>query len=254
MKNRLYIGVFFSLIFLSSCKMYKSNIILKAEDKDINWTEMYKNAIIEHPITIGDRIQFTVFTNLGESIIDPSGQLIRVNPETGQMSQSGYEVLEDGYCYFPVLGKLYIYGLKASQLDSLLSVKYEKLYNDVIVISKVVNRKIIVYNGIRANIFPYTSNMNILELIALSGGLSNDVKGYNIRVVRGDLSKPEITIINLKTINDMKTSIVSLKPNDIVYLEPVRKPLSEGIRDNLFILNLGQVVLTFFVIINNLRQ
>lgn len=236
--------------------MYKSNIILKAEDKDINWTEMYKNAIIEHPITIGDRIQFTVFTNLGESIIDPSGQLIRVETGTdpGTITQTGYEVLEDGNCYFPVLGKVSVYGLKTSQLDSLLSVKYEKLYNEVIVISKVVNRKIIVYNGIKASIFPYTSNMNILELIAVSGGLSNDVKGYDIRVVRGDLSKPEVTVVNLRSIEEMKKSIVSLKPNDIVYLEPVRKPLSEGVRDNIFILNIGQVFLTFLVIINSLRQ
>jgi polysaccharide export outer membrane protein len=253
MKNRFYFGVFLSLIFLSSCKMYKSNIILKAEEKDINWSELYQKAIIEHPITIGDRIQFSVFTNLGESIIDPSGQLIKVGADNNNATQIGYEVLENGTCYFPVLGKLSVFGLKASQLDSLLSIKYEKLYNDVVVISKVINRKIVVYNGDKASIVPYTTNMNILELIALSGGLSNDVKGYNIRVVRGDLSKPEITIVNLKTINEMKTSIVSLKPNDIIYIEPVRKPFSEGIRDNLFILNLGQVVLTFIVLINSLK-
>ncbi|MDP2174780.1 MAG: polysaccharide biosynthesis/export family protein [Bacteroidota bacterium] len=243
------------VLVFSSCKMYKSNIILKADENDINWKDKFQKAIVEHPIKIGDRIQFTVYTNLGESIIDPSGQLMKVSAETGNSETSqrmSYEVLEDGLCYFPVLGRLPVLGLKTSQLDSILSNKYELLYNEVVVISKVVNKKVVVIKGTGSNLVPYHTNINLLEVIALSGGLDNDSKGYNIRILRGDLNNPEVTVVNLKTITSMKGSIINLKPDDIIYIEPVRKVLSEGLRDNMFLMNLAQVALTFIVLINSL--
>jgi polysaccharide biosynthesis/export protein len=254
MKN---IYLFVIIFIFSSCKVYKSNIILKADKNDVNWKDSFQKAIVEHPIKIGDKIQFTVYTNLGESIIDPSGQLLKVNAESGNSESSqkmSYEVLEDGLCYFPVLGRLPVLGLKTSQLDSILSKKYELLYNEVIVISKVVNKKLVVIKGSGSNLIPYHTNINLLEVIALSGGLDNNSKGYNIRILRGDLNNPEVTVVNLKTITSMKGSIINLKPDDIVYIEPVRKVFTEGLTDNMFLMNIAQVALTFIVLINNFSK
>lgn len=251
------IWLMLTVLFLSSCKIYKSNIILKTDNKDINWKDVYQNAVVEHPIAIGDRIEFSLFSNLGESIIDPSGNLVKVTTIENKAdvnNMNGYEVLESGECHFPVIGKISVLGLKTSQLDSILSSKYEKLYNDVYVISKVTNRKVIVLTSKGSRIIPFRPNMNILSVIAEIGGLDNLSKGYNIRIVRGDLSNPEVKVVNLTTIETMKSTIVNIKPDDIIYIEPVRKPVSEGVSDNLFILNLGQVVLTFIVLINSLKS
>jgi polysaccharide export outer membrane protein len=95
--------------------------------------------------------------------------------------------------------------------------------------------------------------MNLFEVIALGGGLSDNVKAYNIRIVRGDLNNPEIKVINLKTIKSMSESIVNIMPDDIVYIEPVRKPVSESVRDNMVFLNISQLVITFIVFFNNVR-
>ncbi len=251
------IWLMLTVMFLSSCKIYKSNIILRTDDKDINWKDAYQNAVIEHPIAIGDRIEFSLFSNLGESIIDPSGNLVKVTTiesKSDVNNMNGYEVLESGECHFPVIGKISVLGLKTSQLDSILSSKYEKLYNDVYVISKVTNRKVIVLSSKGSKIIPFRPNMNILSVIAEIGGIDNESKGYNIRIVRGDLSNPEVKVVNLTTIESMKSTVVNIKPDDIIYIEPVRKPVNEGIRDNLFILNLGQVVLTFIVLINSIKS
>lgn len=251
-------GYFYLIIALAAvlqgCKSYTSNIILQTEAADINWQSAYEKAIVESPIKIGDRIQFSLFTNLGESIIDPSGNLVAT--ETGDadnatLNRPTYEVLETGTCHFPLLGKIAVIGLKTSQLDSLLSEKYEKYYNEVYVISKVINKKIIVLGGKGGQIIPFTSNMNLLQALALYGGLDDRSKGYNIRVVRGDLKNPEVTVVNLRTVKDMRNTIVNLKPDDIIYIEPVRRPGSESVRDNLYIFNIIQVLLTMTVLINN---
>lgn len=242
---------------LSGCKSYTSNVILKTEPTDVNWHSAYTKVTIEYPIKVGDKIQFSIFTNQGESIIDPSGNLVAVNTSFGEENASTaekptYEVLESGICLFPVLGKLQVTGLKTSQLDSVLSSKFESYYNGVYVISKVVNKKIIMLGGNGGRILPFTSNMNLLEAIAVYGGLDDKSKGYNIRIIRGDLKNPEITIVNLRTLKDMTSSIVTLKPDDIIYIEPVRRPTAEAIRENMFVMNILQVMLTTTVLIRTL--
>ena len=245
------------ILLLPGCRSYTSNVLLQAEKEEINWKSEYQKTIIDYPIKIGDKIQFTLYTNAGETIIDPSGKLVATSTlgdlNTVSSDKPSFEVSEAGICHFPVIGKQMVMGLKMSQLDSLLSSKFETYYNEVYVISKVVNKKIIILGGKGGQIVPFTSpTMNLLEAIALYGGIDNNSKGYNIRIVRGDLKNPEITIVNLRTIADMKSSIISLKPDDIVYIEPVRRPVAEGIRDNIFIINIVQVLVTFSILVNTL--
>lgn len=249
--------VIIAALFLSGCKSYTSNVLLQADKEEINWKSEYQKTIIDYPIKIGDKIQFTLYTNAGESIIDPSGKLVATatlgDVNTLSSDKPSFEVSENGTCHFPVIGKQMVMGLKLSELDSLLSSKFESYYNEVYVISKVVNKKIIILGGKGGQIVPFTSpTMNLLEAIALYGGIDNNSKGYNIRIIRGDLKNPEITIVNLRTIADMKSSIISLKPDDIVYIEPVRRPVAEGVRDNIFIINIVQVLVTFSILVNTL--
>ncbi|MDI1235624.1 MAG: polysaccharide biosynthesis/export family protein [bacterium] len=252
------VGFLIAAIFLfSGCKSYTSNVLLKAENEEVNWKSEYQKTIIDYPIKVGDKIQFTLYTNSGESIIDPSGKLIATSTfgdaNTVSIDKPSFEVSVDGMCHFPVIGKQKVFGLKISQLDSLLSAKYESYYNEVYVISKVANKKIIFLGGKGGQVIPFASpTMNLLEAIALYGGIDNNSKGYNIRIIRGDLKDPEIKIVNLRTIADMKNSIISLKPDDIIYIEPVRRPVAESIRDNVFIINIVQVLVTFSILVNTL--
>lgn len=253
--NFLYFAAFFAL--MTGCKSYTSNVILKTEPGDINWQSTYTKITVEYPIRVGDKIQFSIFTNQGESIIDPTGNLIAATAVFGDENIANnqkptYEVLENGMCLFPVIGKMQVVGLKSSQLDSMLSSKFEAYYNGVYIISKVVNKKIIVLGSKGGQIVPFTSNMNLLEALALYGGLDDKSKGYNIRIIRGDLKDPEVTVVNLRSVTDMKNSIVNLKPDDIIYIEPVRRPASESIRDNIYILNIVQVMLTTALLIRTL--
>jgi len=256
MKNSKYLFIVLVVgLLFQGCKSYTSNVILKAEPTDINWTSAYEKAIIENPIKVGDKIQYSIFTNQGESIIDPSGSLISAKSfgdgEKSTIDKPIYEVLESGMCLFPLLGKISVVGLKTSQLDSLLAIKYETYYNGVYIISKVINKQIIILGGGAGKILSYENNMNLLEALAMYGGLDEKSKGYNIRILRGDLKNPEVTVVNLRSINDMKNSMVNLRPDDIIYIEPIRRPGAEAIRDNMYVFNLLQVVVTLSLLINN---
>lgn len=248
--------ILLSALALQGCKSYTSNVLLKTEPSDLNWSAVYQKAIIEYPVRIGDKIQFSIYTNDGESIIDPTGNLVSAKSfGTGDASlgdKPTYEVLENGICQFPLIGKVLVTGLKVSQLDSLLSSRYETYYNGVYTISKIVNKKIMILGGIGGRILPYTSNMTLLEALAVYGGIDNGSKGYNIRIIRGDLKNPEVTVVNLRTIKDMRNSMINLRPDDIIYIEPVRRPAAESVRDNLYIINIVQMIVTMTILINTI--
>jgi polysaccharide export outer membrane protein len=257
MKNKLFILAIGAILLLQSCSSYRSNIILQTKPEDLNWQQTFEKVVVENPIKLGDKIQFSVFTNQGESIIDPSGNMVTAknfgDANNNTVDKPTYDVLESGFCHFPLVGKVSVLGLKTSQLDSVLSAKYEQFYNGVYVLSKVVNKKIVILGGAGSKIIPYTTNMTLLEAIALYGGLDDQSKGYNIRVVRGDLKQPEVKVVNLKTIADMKQTIVNLRPDDVVYIEPIRRPGTEAFRDNLYIFNIIQVITTLSVLIYTLK-
>lgn len=261
MKNRIFFYLFIVLIGLSACKSYTANVILKTEAGDENWKDAYTQLMIDHPIRIGDRIQFAIFTNQGESVIDPTGVLETTSSQSstnqGTSGQSAgapaYDVLESGECIFPLIGKLKVAGLKITQLDSVLSIKYNVYYNDVYTISKVVNKRIIVLGGKGGQVIPFTPNMSLLEALALCDGLNNTSKGYNIRIIRGDLTNPQVKVVNLRTVKDMKQSIVSLMPNDIIYIEPVRRAASEGFKENIYLFTVMQAITTMVLLFNNLK-
>jgi polysaccharide export outer membrane protein len=261
MKSLKLVMVLTLVVAMVGCKSYTSNVILKTDDGDENWQATYNQTVIEFPIKIGDKIQFSLYTNEGESIIDPTGKLFApaVQNTDGTTNNTApslpvYEVLENGECLFPLLGKINVLGLKTSQLDSLLVIKYGDFYNGVYVRSKVVNKKLVVLGPQGGKLVPYTSNINLIEVIAVYGGLDNNSKGFNIRIIRGDLKNPQVKVVNLKTIADMKSSIVSLQPDDMIYIEPVRRPAAESIRDNIYILNVVQVIVTLTVLFTTLTK
>ncbi|HHY85797.1 MAG TPA: hypothetical protein GYA07_09765 [Verrucomicrobia bacterium] len=65
---------------------------------------------------------------------------------------------------------------------------------------------------------PYTEGMTVAAAVAGAYGTVRDAYLYHVVVVRGALTQPEVTIINLKDVTHGKVADIALKPNDIVYV------------------------------------
>ena len=92
--------------------------------------------------------------------------------------------------------------------------------------------------------------MSIIEVIALSGGIDKMAKAHNIRLIRGDLTSPQVEVIDLSSISGMKKASLYVQPNDIIYIEPVRKVVIEGVRDLSPLLSLFTTILTLSIILS----
>jgi polysaccharide export outer membrane protein len=88
-------------------------------------------------------------------------------------------------------------------------------------------------------------NTHLVEILALAKGLGNDAKAQNIRILRGD----QVFVADLSTVEGYFKNNLLIESGDIVYVEPVRKPLTEGIRDYGPILSIVTTLTTLIVVI-----
>lgn len=211
-----------------------------------------------------DYLSVRVYTNKGERLIDPNGELQfgasgagvavprtsaasggrGVGQNAGQQSAgSDYLVQADGSVRLPIINWVNVRGLTLIQADSILRIRYDEYYRESFVRTTVTNNRVIILGASGGQVIPLNNdNMNLLEVLALAGGVdgagggsstSNRYGGRvdNIRIIRGDLKNPQVQFIDLSTLEGMRRGNLQIEPNDIIYIQPARRALLESLAD-----------------------
>jgi polysaccharide export outer membrane protein len=227
------------------------------EEHDLSYlsseiTVIEKNYIIQP----NDLLELGVFTNKGERIIDPNNELqIQQNQTRSTENDKEFMVLDDGTVKFPMIGLVKIEGLRLNEAEDYLEKKYNEYYKDTYVRLNYLNKRIIVLGSPGGIVIPLENeNMSVVEIVALAGGIDNDGKAHNIRLIRGDLHKPEVFLIDLSTIKGMRTSMMDAMPGDIIYIEPRVKIAQEGVRDFMTFFSVIVSALTLYVLVISLDK
>ncbi len=249
-------------IILSGCKVYKQNIILQTNE-DIN-TEVFQNEISKiedaYKIKPGDRLLVEVYTNKGERVLDPNLELSNITGGSGggqaQLRPSKeFEVLPNGTIILPILGAIETEEHSIATFQELLTKLYEESYIEPFVRVTALNRRVVVLGAMGGQVIPLENEkMNLLEVLALSGGLTRESKGRNIRLIRGPLDNPAVLVIDLNTIEGMQKASLDILPNDIVYVEPQRRVFNESVRDFAPIIGIIANVATLVIVIQTINN
>ncbi|WP_303310158.1 polysaccharide biosynthesis/export family protein [Hymenobacter sp. BT730] len=297
---------------LSSCassRLYKQNIMFRTEGSTaVVDTSKLRDALgrlgRNYIIRPNDYLQVRVYTNRGERLLDPNGEL-RFGVPGNQSVQSGvsgstlnnnnaqgagnlsiprggdvgskpageaeFLVQADGRVKLPMVDFVKVSGYTLVQADSVLQLRYNTFYKESFVATRVTNSRVFVLGAPGGRIVPlYNENMNLLEVLSAIGGIDATGingsiggganmggrlgKAYNIRLIRGDLRNPQVQVVDLSTIDGMRKADLQIHPNDIIYVEPVRKPFTEAVADILPILSTITSVITTVLLINNLSK
>ena len=194
----------------------------------------------------------------------PSSSSVRTPARnTGQSAgatSAGSEFLvqADGTVILPMVKRVRVSGLTLLEADSLLAVRYNEFYKESFVTTRVANNRVIVLGATGGQVIPLSNdNMNLLEVLALAGGIDgggsngggtglyrNGGRANNIRIIRGDLKNPRVQQIDLSTLDGMRRANLQVEPNDIVYVEPIRRPLLDALVDAGPVLSLTSLLLT----------
>ena len=241
------------MLAAASCKSYQANILFAVEEDEM---EQLSRVVVEvhenYIVSPNDHLEIEVYTNKGEELIDPNNALRNDLPSGAEISPPVYLVQPDGTAELPIIGSVKLGGMTLMQVNSFLADKYREYYKDPFVQTKYLNKRVIVLGAVESKVIPLENDgMNLLEVLALAGGIGKDAKGDNIRLIRGPLNNPQVQVIDLSTIEGMTRANLEVQPDDIIYIEPVRRPFTEGLRDIVPVLSIITSILALVIAINN---
>ncbi len=231
----------------SSCSSYKQNIMFKIPEgyqleQEVQKAE--KNYLIQK----NDQLSVDVYTNDGERIIDPDLKLTENIPSQSLDTKPEviYLVNLNGIVKLPMVGDVKLEGLTIREAESLLQDAYSTYYSKPFVVLNYINKRVVVLGAPGGQIIPLANeNVELVEILALAKGINIDAKAHNIRVLR----KEKVFLIDMSTIDGYLKGNMIMEPGDIVYVEPVRKPVSEAVRDYGPLVSLVASLVTLIIVI-----
>lgn len=268
MKNRNgFLWVVIALMSMNSCKLFYPNQMFK--QKDYQYFEFAHKQMEEYLIEPGDQLSLQVYSRDGFKLIDVLGGGVSSTGGTNGSSQNSgtagttssssnqttYLVDKEGFAKIPILGDYYVKGYSHAQLEKELAQKYASLFVDPFVIIKVTNRRVFVFKGITGMVVPLNeSPTSLIEVLAASGGLNRTLKAYKIKIIRGDMKNPEVQLIDLSTLEGLRTAELTLQPNDIIYVEDRKRVVRDAFLEASPIFSAVTTLVSFILLIKTLGK
>ncbi len=200
---------------------------------DYKYATIKDTVVPEYRLAPNDRFTFLISTNEGYKLIDFATMINSTSNNAGTAASNlqEFSIDRDGYAKLPILENVLMKGKTIPEAEKLLEEKYANFYKDPFIKVRVVNKRVIVFTGeggIGITITLLNDNTTVVEALAFAGGIKSTGKAFRIKLIRGGLTNPQIFLIDLSTVESMKSGDIVLQANDIIYVEPVRNT-SQGV-------------------------
>jgi polysaccharide biosynthesis/export protein len=212
---------------LASCGSYKQNILFQVTPGEVE--KQRSEAEANYVIRPNDLLTLELYTNQGEKIVDPNRESFK-NGTIGASMPEPVQYLVDvnGLTKLPLIGQVRVEGLGIREAEEMLEKAYERFYEQAFVRLQFDNKRVIVLGAPGGQVIPLShENMRLTEVLALAKGITSDARANNIRVLRDD----KVFLADLSTFAGYQQNNLVMQPGDVVYVEPVRRPFIEAIRD-----------------------
>lgn len=251
MKQLIYGLAAVQVMIMASCASYKQNVMFRAPEGYSYQPNPTTTSISGFTILPDDQLSIEVFTNNGERIIDPNPELSTNVQNPGEKKEFIYPVDEHGVVKLPMIGNIELGGMNLQKAEEAVQQAYQKFYKEPFVIIKFNNKRVILLGALGGQVIPLTNqHTRLTEVLALGKGLDVNAKAQNIRVIRGN----EVFKVDLSTIEGFQAGNLMMESGDIVYVEPIRRPFSEALRENSSILGLLVSLASLVVVISTVTR
>ena len=226
MKNLIYYLIL--LLTMFSCKP-KENMVYMEKEKNIAESKINQAVFYGAHIQSGDVLEIKV-TAFDENAVRPfnlysmnnstsTGQL---NGQTAQLAPQGYLVDNEGFIYFPVLGKLYIKGMTLAQLRADLEKRLLTYLAEPLVSIKQLNFNVTVLGEVK-NPGQHTSasdKITLLQALGLAGDMTDYGNRTNVKLIREEEGISKTYVIDFTDKNITSSPYYYMQQNDVLYVEP----------------------------------
>lgn len=226
MKNLIYYLIL--LLTMFSCKP-KENMVYMEKEKNIAESKINQAVFYGAHIQSGDVLDIKV-TAFDENAVRPfnlysmnnSSSPGQMNGQTAQLAPQGYLVDNEGFIYFPVLGKLYIKGMTLAQLRADLEKRLLTYLAEPLVSIKQLNFNITVLGEVKKP-GQYTNpsdKITVLQALGLAGDMTDYGNRTNVKLIREEEGISKTYTIDFTDKNITSSPYYYMQQNDVLYVEP----------------------------------
>ena len=228
--NRLFF-FFLGATFLLSCGASKEEVVYFQDIANFE-TQVNTNVVITK-FKVDDLIGIFV-SSLNPETSAPFN-LFRGDPNRGGGSpeQVDYLVDQAGEIDFPVIGKVKVEGLSPDELRIVLRDRLSEYLKDPIINIGLRNFTVTVLGNVNnPGTYPVSGEqITILEALGLAGDLTITGVRDNVLVIRDYSGTKVYNRIDLTSKNMTKSPVYYLTQNDVVYVEPNKRGISQSALD-----------------------
>jgi len=155
--------------------------------------------------------------------------------DPGTLYLSGYPVDEAGSVTLPTVGKVSVRNLTLDQAQRAIQQQVTRYVRDANVLVKLLSFKITVLGEVRTpgRYFIYNPQATLLEGLGMAGDLTEFGNRKNIKLVRQTPKGSKVVLLDLTDPKLLQSTYYYLRPNDALYVEPLRARTGRGNATNL---------------------
>lgn len=224
--NFWLLTVFFVSLLASSCSYKNKNILFKTKKeiksneavKVVNPTSTDTNVVYRHRIKPNDRLLIRFLNNYDIGQGAAQSATATANSQMAGVSDKGYLVNYDSTVTLPLIGRINLVGLTRLEAAKQLEETYGKFIINPIIDLNIMSLSVIILGEINTpgKILVDKENTNLIDVIALAGGLREVGKKKNVKIIRNS----EIIVVDITNIEILKNSNIIIHDNDIIYIQP----------------------------------
>jgi len=219
------VPVLLAVIMLASCVPQKK--IRYFQDKteaDTTQNSFVNDRGEEYRVSPGDNLYIRIM-----SIDDRAYSFEESRGATNYYQESGiymnsYGIDRDGFIEFPLIGKILVENMTIEEVKDSLQVKVDEYVKNTTVIVKLANFRVTMLGEFTrpGKYLVYQDRINIFEAIAMAGDMTDFAKRNRTLLVRETEDGYQTVRLDLNDQTIMESEFFYLKPNDMVYVEPIR--------------------------------
>jgi polysaccharide export outer membrane protein len=209
------------LLFSSCVSQKKVQLLQEKSVQDISSGFVNNRNTVYH-LQPGDQLYINV-----HSVDQKTNRIFQTdfpNPMTSTYQDlNSYRVDEEGYINFSFIDKVQVEGLTVKEVNDRLQATVNEYFKEATVVVKLVNYRVSVLGEVEnpGTFIVKNKQINILQAIAQSGGITNFSNIQKVKLVRQTLTGSEMHYLDLTDNGILQSDYFYLLPNDVLYVEPL---------------------------------